>query len=298
MPPSGPHRSALAGFLGAVALCLFFCAASLAAASPRCTLKANERALSSPPLDEPVTLSLQSQSDPILNFGEDRGLKVDYVVLKAVPPLPPEVVPEHLELDSLSPMKRIGGDNLESTRLEFPRFIPPRILAHGEKVSFGICVNGAGGDPGTYTGQVEVNGPAGLSPLQLTQTAQLKAKFFGLFGALYLGVLMLASFFIWRRVGRETNATGGKKRGAQLTVVLISVGAAGWAMWKVYNDDPAWGADWFSSLAALGATGFAAGGIGTTVSAMAGFITGKESGADEGEEKEEDEGEDPKPQPA
>jgi hypothetical protein len=227
-----------------------------------------------------VTLSLESQSDPVLSFGENRGVKADYVTLKASPPLPESVKPGQLELDSLIPMKRIGASNLESTRLKFPRLIRPRILAHGERISFGVCVNAAGGKPGTYTGQVEVNGPVGLAPFQLTQTAQLKSKVFGGFGLFFTLALVLAAIFVWRKIGHETSATRGRKFRAQLAVMSISVGAAGYAMWKIYAETPDWGADWFASLAALVAAAFTAGGIGTGVAALASLVTGapKDSG--------------------
>ena len=245
------------------------------AADPNCSIRANKIAKTGPPIEQPVTLSLEAQSDQVLNFGQDRDIKVDYVTLKASPPLPKSVRPSQLELDSLIPMRRIGADNLDSTRLKFPRFIPPRILAHGERVSFGVCINAAEGEAGTYTGQVEVNGPVGLSPFQLTQTAQLKSKVIGSFGLIFVVALILSTIFVWRKIGKETSATGRKKFGAQLLVVAISLGAAGYAMWKVYNENPAWGADGFSSMAALVATAFTAGGIGTGISALASLVSGR-----------------------
>ncbi len=211
----------------------------------------------------------------MLNFGEDRDVKADYVTLRASPPLPESVTPGQLELDSLIPMKRIGSDTLESTRLKFPRFIRPRILSHGERIGFGVCIDADGGEPGTYTGQIEVNGPAGLAPFQLTQTAQLKSKIIGGFGIFFILALVLATVFVWRKIGSETKATGRRRFRAQLAVVAISVGAAGYAMWKIYNETPDWGADWFASMAALVATAFTAGGIGTGVAALASLVTGE-----------------------
>jgi len=230
-----------------------------------------------------VALSVESQSDPVLNFDSGRGIKLDYVTLKASPPLPARIHPKNIELNSLVPMKRIGTDNLESTRLKFPSFTRPWIHSHGERISFAVCIDAAGGDPGTYTGQVEVSGPVGLAPFQLAQTAQLKAPVAGRFGLLFLLALAVAGIFIWRKVGEENHAKKGKKFGAQMLVVLISVGAAAYAMWRIYDQSPAWGADWFASFAALVAAGFAAGGIGTTITAASGFITGnggKGSGSD------------------
>ncbi len=241
---------------------------------PACTMRANKIANEGAPIKRPVTLTLESQSDQVLNFGEERDVKADYVTLKASPPLPKSVRPGQLELDSLVPMKRIGSDTLESTRLKFPRFIPPRILAHGERISFGVCIDAEDGEPGTYTGQVEVNGPVGLAPFQLTQTAQLKSKIFGGFGLFFLIALVLSAVFVWRKIGNETKAIKTRKVRAQLAVVAISVGAAGYAMWKIYNETPDWGADWFASLAALVATAFTAGGIGTGVAALASLVTG------------------------
>jgi hypothetical protein len=251
------------------------------ASAPNCNMRANKVAHDGPRIAHPVTLSLESQSDQVLSFGENRGTKVDYVTLKSSPPLPKSVRPGQIELDSLVPMKRIGAENLESTRLRFPRFIQPRISAHGERISFGVCVNAASGEPGTYTGQVEVNGPAGLGPFQLTQTAQLKAKIIGGFGAFFVLALLIASIFVWRKIGDETAATGGRKLRAQLAVAAISVAAAGYAMWKVYDETPDWGADWFASLAALVATAFAAGGIGTGVAALSSLVTGTPSASEE-----------------
>lgn len=280
----GHRQLRIQSLMVAAATVSILCALPATASAANCTMVANKRAVDAPAIEPSVTLSLESQSDAVINFGEDRGVKVNYVTIKVSPRLPDNIRSKNLELNSLLPMKRIGTDNLESTRLKFPRFIPPRILSHGERISFGICIDAADGDPGTYTGQVELNGPLGLSPLQLTQTAQLKAKVFGLFGIFFIIALGLAGIFVWRKVGKETSATGGKKLGAQIAVVAISLGAAGYAMWKVYNESPSWGADWFSSLAALVATGFAAGGIGTGVSALAGLITGKETKAPEARE--------------
>jgi hypothetical protein len=257
-----------------VAACILLPSAIALAAKPKCSLSAHQRASATRAIKPPVALSVESQSDPVLNFDSGRGTKLDYVTLKASPPLPPRIHPKDIELDSLVPMKRIGTDNLESTRLKFPSFTRPWIHSHGERITFAVCVNAAGGDPGTFTGQVEVGGPVGLAPFQLAQTAQLKAPVVGRFGLLFLIALGLAGIFIWRKVGEESHAEKGKKTGAQILVILISVGAAAYAMWHIYDESPAWGADWFASFAALVAAGFAAGGIGTTVIAASAFITG------------------------
>jgi hypothetical protein len=280
-----------------IAATLSLQSASALAAKPSCSLSTRQRAAAAKALKPPVTLSVESQSDPVLNFDSGRGTKFDYITLKASPPLPARIHPKNIELDSLAPMKRIGTDNLESTRLKFPSFTRPWIHSHGERVTFAICVSAASGDPGTYTGQVEVSGPVGLAPFQLSQTAQLKAPVMGLFGLLFLIALFVAGVFIWRKVGEENHADKPQKIGAQALVVLIALGAAAYSMWRIYDQSPAWGADWFTSFAALVAAGFAAGGLGAAVTAASGFIAGSDKAGSANHETETKAPEKPEPPP-
>jgi hypothetical protein len=217
-------------------------------------------------VDPPIELEVANQSDQVLNFGDGRGAKSDLVVLKATDPLPKTVKEDQFQLQVLQPMKRIGSDGLESTRLTDLTYSEPKFFDNRQRIKFSICANAEGGKSGTYTGQVLLSGPPGVASVTITQTAQLKSKQ-TLFLLFLLVALFLAGALLWWKTSLDLEDKKPKTRKvARIAIVAGSLISMGAAMYAVYNSNPAWGADLYASFAAVVGTGLAAAGLGSTVS--------------------------------
>jgi hypothetical protein len=242
-------------------------AAAAAAASeknPLCVRRVNEAGREGASVDEPIELEVR-ESDPVLNFGDGRGTLYDYVILKASQPIPPHVFSTAFEVDSLEPLRRIGGKGLESARLRMPTYSRPHFINHRKEIGFNLCVSAASGDPGTYTGQFLFVGPGQVASVPITQTAQLKAEELKFVIAL-VGVLLITFLFLGVKALAEFDATAEPRELiVKVALMLLSVLGAGVAMYVVYDTTPTWGEDWVVNAAALIATAFTAAGLGATV---------------------------------
>lgn len=233
-----------------------------------CPLELNSDAGESeaPVVDPPLELEVANQSDQVLNFGDGRGVKTDEITLRVKDSgsLPKSVQAEHFQFITEQPMKRIGSDSLESTRLQPLTFSKPEIVDNRKRIKFTICVSAENGEPGTYTGQVLLSGPLGLSSTTLTQTAQLKTKE-GTFLLILIVILLAVGVLLWWKTNLDLE---GKKQKTRIGLIVISLASVGAAMYQIYNDNPAWGADKFASALALLGTALAAAGLGSTVSGL------------------------------
>lgn len=238
--------------------------------SSPCSIPVNQQAKDGPAVKPPVELEVASQSDSILNFADGRGEKTDFIVLKASDPLSKGVTPDQFELDTLTPLRRIGEDSLESTRLKQPMRSDVRIFDHGNRVAFTLCVSANGGEPGTFNGQYLLSGPTGVSSATVTQTAQLKATL-GQFLPWLIGVLLVTAVIM--AIKLVSRSDDKKAKMGQVAIAVVSVVAAGIAMVLVYNGDQTWGTNTLASAAALLATGFTAAGIGSGSSTAIGKLT-------------------------
>jgi hypothetical protein len=220
---------------------------------------------------EPIEFAVH-QSSSVLNFGSSRDIRADYIVLKAAREIPVGIFSTDFEIDSLEPMRRIGEASLESVHLRSPTFTPPHFFNHRKEIGFNLCVSGANGDPGTYTGQFQFIGPGAIETATLTQTAQLKAPT-GDFRSRFFVVVGLAAFLLfvtnvvqpgWPKNGSEWWARG--------VIVLVSLGASALAMLIAFSQNPTWGENIWVATAALVTTAFGAAGLGGTLSAAAARI--------------------------
>ncbi|HEY2715751.1 MAG TPA: hypothetical protein VGI73_05975 [Solirubrobacterales bacterium] len=241
------------------------------AAEPLCTRQINERGREVK-VKEPIELEVRT-TDPVLNFGDGRGTLYDYVVMKASKAIPPNVPSAAFEIDSLEPLRRIGGEGLESARLRVPTYSRPHFFNHRTELGFSLCVTAASGKPGTYTGQFLFVGPGAIASVPITQTAQLKIEEWKFLIALVIVLIITLVFLAVRALAEFDGEAEPREVVVKMTLLLISVAAAGLAMYLVYDKTPTWGDDLVVNGAALIATAFTAAGLGNTLAAGTGKIS-------------------------
>jgi hypothetical protein len=229
--------------------------------SVNCTRKSShEPPATHDQLKTPVALTA-SPATEVVNFGSDRGSETFDVVMMANPDLPPDLTADQLYLDAPTRFRRVG-ENLQSKQLPLPTFTVPEISS--DEISFTVCLSGKGADAGRYSGQVRVGGPKGLGRGVVSVTANAKAARGFVIGiilaALGAGALM---FF------QEIRSHRKKKFGlAFFLQAAVGLAAALGAMYKVYSDDPAWGADIVAAVIALLGTAVTAAGVKTFLESL------------------------------
>jgi hypothetical protein len=238
---------------------------------PLCTRRINEGGREVK-VTKPIELQVRA-TDPVLNFGDGRGTLYDYVVLKASKPVPPSVPSGAFEIDRLEPMRRIGGEGLESARLRVPTYSRPHFFNHRTELGFSLCVTAASGKPGTYTGQFLFVGPGAIASVPITQTAQLKIEEWKFLIALVIVLIVTLGFLGVRALAEFDGEAEPREVVVKMSLLLISVAAAGLAMYLVYDKTPTWGDDLVVNGAALIATAFTAAGLGNTLAAGTGKIS-------------------------
>jgi hypothetical protein len=226
--------------------------------------------VSADPPTTPIEFSVHETSS-VLNFGPNRGRRVDYIVLKASEPIPTDIYSTNFEIDTVEPMRRIGEASLESVQLPPPTYTPPHFFNHRKEVGFNFCVASGENDPGTYTGQYELIGPGAIETATLTQTAQLKegeSTFFIWLGAVLVlaGVLLVLNQIILPETPK------GKALTASIVFIVIALAAAASAMLTAWSQSPTWGENIPIAVAALITTAFGAAGVGSTLSTVASHI--------------------------
>lgn|GEM_PF-4164739 len=216
-------------------------------------------------IPDPIELTVHA-TDPVLSFGAGRGIKSDYIVLKASSPIPEKVFSTNFEIDSLEPLRRIGSESLESVRLVSPTYTRPHFFNHRKEIGFNLCIDGAHGEPGTYTGQFLFVGPGEISSAVLTQTAQMKSQKSEFVIALIVVLIATFLFLFVKAYAELEPETSGRELAIKIFLLLVSVAAAGLAMALVYAKSATWGENQVVSVAALIATAFTAVGLGNTLS--------------------------------
>jgi hypothetical protein len=236
------------------------------ARSRPCSKSVNERADVPRRLETaPIEFNVR-ESDPVLSFGPDRKTKRDFIVLKASQPIPEGVYSSDFEIDSLEPLRRIGSAELESERLPSPTYSRPHFFNHRKELAMNLCVTPAGGDPGTYTGQLLFAGPGAISSVTLTQTAQLKAGPGSFWPYFVLIVLITIVALALRSYTKLHRSSAKKEIFAEIVVVLGSAGAAALAMILIYEETPTWGEKGIAAVVALITAAFTAAGLGAVIS--------------------------------
>ena len=206
-----------------------------------------------PALTKPVALSAAKGSQQRLkNFGTDRGVKqIKDVTLTADRRLPDTVRQENLAFAAL--IER-AGDELESVDFPDPTFSQPHIQASRKEIKFTICLNAAGAPPGKYVGNVTLSGPEGLGAAQVGITANLKGSWVA-WGLAALAAMLIAGVLL---LGKDwSNPTIPINRNWWFKTIG-ALGVTFGALVLIYLNDPAWGAEWVRSAAALIGTAFAA----------------------------------------
>lgn len=245
-----------------------------AAASESCPIPANQEAKAAGrTVKPPIVLSVLEPSPvpEVLNFDNGREPKEFPVVLMASRPLPRYVQADQFEIEDRRRPRRVS-DTLESASLPSPSFSHMRISRNRKRISFTTCFNATGGAPGTYTNQITVSGPNGVSEASIGVTANLKS----LSRFIWLGILAaLAAFFLLllkaATENRERNEGLGNAIGSRFkrldfwVPTLIGLVTAAAAMLSLYAKDPAWGADLWESLTTLVGATLAATGVGSLI---------------------------------
>ena len=262
--------------LGLVAVGLLVPAAvAHGATTEECPVPANQEAASGPALETPITLSVVEPDPPteVINFDNGRGVKTFTVVLKSSSPLPPSLTPDQLEFSNPRPPKRVSA-NLESASLAFPTFSKPHIYSCRERISFQTCIDAKGASAGTYTDQISISGPSGLTGASVGVTANLKS----LERFLFVGAMSLIAAFLLL-LAKEANENKGKGswlgampaqlgKGSFWGPTIFGLFAAIVAIVPIYANNPSWGADLWESLATLGGAAFGATGVGSLASSL------------------------------
>jgi hypothetical protein len=205
------------------------------------------------------------RSAEIVNFGNDRGTKERDVVIEAKKALPKSLTPKQIGLDVPRRFER-ASETLESSDLAYPTFTEPVISSDRTEIRFTACINGDGADAGRYVGAIRVGGPIGLEPATVAVTANMKAASETFWAALVASLVLALVLLLFRRQ-RDPDE---KIDGGFVAQVVFPLGAAGLAMYGVYANDPAWGADEFTAVIGLAGTALGAAGLKSLFDAQAG----------------------------
>jgi hypothetical protein len=245
-----------------------------------CPVSANKPANPGKEFEKKIVIEPESGSE-LLNFGGNGGTKSFIVVLTASEPLPGGFTGKQLELDSPRRPTRTGP-NFDTETLPMPRFSHPQIIEHRRKVRFRVCIDASDADAGVYTDEIIVSGPPGLSSTSVVATANVKAQS-GAFRTFVVAVLVMAFLLLLFKAAKESKGEKGEWGKALRETITnptfvvstaVALFAALFAMHALYDQDPAWGADLWSNLPALGSAAFAAAGVGSIISA---FTSGRDS---------------------
>ncbi len=171
-------------------------------------------------------------------------------------------------------------------------------------MAFTVCLNGAGLAPGSYTGNVYIEGPKGLAPTSITVTENAKNSTLALFGA--IGALLAAVAFLLLRGAaarqakaeeahmsavadaaraHEADQQAELEENAPTTHVsgylggvlkdlnwwltsIVALGLAAGTIVGIYSANPAWGSDTWASVAALVGPVFTAVGVQSVVTSL------------------------------
>jgi hypothetical protein len=230
------------------------------------------------------------------------------VVVNATPALPPSVNPTDIRIQVLRRFSR-ESQTLPSTSAARPTFTNPVISPGRDRVTFTVCLDGSELAPGSYAGNLYVEGPKGLAPTSISITENAKNARLASWLA---GVALVAAFaFLLLRgmAARQANheqehakamaeavmASDDEKRQyldqrpphRHLTsyfvevvsdlnwwlTSIVALGVAAGGIMATYSANPSWGADtWVSVATVVGAT-FTAVGVQSVVTSLGKGVT-------------------------
>lgn len=248
--------------LVAIAVTLVLTTSPALAATSECTRENGPAPTRGQALGTPVELTIEPDKD-VVNFAGGRGvMKREFVASpKSGSTLPDSLTAQQIELRTVRSFSRVG-DKIESATLERPvTFTEPEINQDTNEIRFSACFDLAGSKPGSYVGQIRIAGPRGLARASapVTINAQNETLFrIGLALALIAALIVMV-------IRKLTSDQGWIKF---LGVAIPSLLAAGYAMYRIYAADPAWGADTTESVLTLMGAGLSAAGLKATVDAI------------------------------
>lgn len=237
---------------------------------------------------EPAVKLAPDVAGHVVNFGGSREWQFVDVVLNADPALPRSLEPGEIRLEVVRRFTR-ASENLKTTWMRRPTFTQPRISPGRARVTFTMCLNGAGLEAGSYSGSVLIEGPRGLAPASISITANAKDSTLALWGG--VAVLALAALFLVLRGAaarqartEEKQAKSGdaKSEPQQLTkyvggvlkdlnwwiTSIVALGLAAGTIIGIYSANPAWGADTLGSVASLVGPAFTAVGVQSVITSL------------------------------
>jgi hypothetical protein len=174
-----------------------------------------------------------------------------------------------------------------------------------DRITFTVCVNGTGLEPGSYAGNVLVEGPTGLAPASVSLTENFKDSSLAL--GLAIASLVAAFAFLLLRGAASRQAKAAEKHGQALAATaeadqnvkdaamqrapaakehihsyftevlrdlnwwltaLVSLGVAVGSIIALYSANPSWGADFWASVAAIVSPTFAAVGVQSVITSL------------------------------
>jgi hypothetical protein len=250
---------------GALALLAMAAGATPAlGAAGDCTRQSGPAPQAGAAIQDPVTLSAEPNSvQKLRNFDTSRAPKqIRLFVLQSDKRLPNSVTPAQLGFDAS--LER-ASTTLETVDFKDPTYSEPRISADRRKITFNVCLDPAGLDAGKYVGTVTVSGPEGLSDASVGITANLKESDWFWRGSIAAGLI---AFLLLLFKGTSSKKKESENWRAAFVECIadpvwwvssaIALGAAFGALWRVYVEDPAWGATGLGAALALVGTAFAA----------------------------------------
>jgi hypothetical protein len=295
----------LLGAVLAVALVggIFRLAPGRGTAAKTCTKRTPPSRRQSKPISHKVTLTPVSAAQ-IINFGADRSRRHADIVLSASPSLPPDVRAADIRIEVPQRFMRVSS-TLPTLSAPRPQFTHPAISPERDRIMFTMCVDGRGVAPGTYAGNVIVEGPQGLGPATIAVTQNYKDARLAYF--LAIGSLVAALCFLLLRGAAARQSKAAEKHGQALASTadqsedakraalerapepkehmheyftevlwdlnwwltsLVSLGVAAGSIIALYSGNPSWGADAWASVAAIVSPTFAAVGVQSVVTSL------------------------------
>ena len=212
-----------------------------------------------PALTTPVELTIEPDKD-IVNFAGGRRTKLREFVAspKNDAALPDSLTAQQIEVRTVRSFSRVG-DKIETTTINQPvMFTEPEVDHTANEIRFAVCVDLKDAKAGSYIGQVRVAGPRGLSRASAAVTVNAQNSTLFLYG-LVLTLLIALVVMVIRGVTTKQEAL------KLVGTAIVSLAAAGYAMYRIYSGDPAWGADTTESVLTLAGAGLSAAGLKATI---------------------------------
>jgi hypothetical protein len=243
-----------------------------------------------------------------VNFGSSRGTQYVDIVLNATPALPESVKPTDIRLQVLRRFSRVSG-TLPTVSAPWPTFTNPVISPGRDRVTFTVCLDGSTLAPGSYEGNIYVEGPKGLSAATISITENAKNS--ALAGWLAGGALIAAFAFLLvrgmaaRQDRHEQEHAKGMMEAVQTNNVqqqdaleenrphphlysyfkdvvadlnwwltsIVALGIAAGGIIATYSANPSWGADTWASVATVVGATFTAVGVQSVVTSLGKGVT-------------------------